>query len=234
MFDLASKYIFVLDDIQTYLLLSLAEEYVNGAEIQIRRIDRTRKDILKSLQSRLEFEQSKSRTHWNGQKRLFHDAHFYFICIGQISNCLEKLCSKLNNPKLQNIRSNFNKEFSREIRNDLEHIASRAIGKKKKGRREVDIGFIRDFKNFSGDNLTFNGKSYPVNKEELHKIKAIYRKIIAVIHKDYALRNAHFVNRFATEKHIEKIKKAKDIPDSELSDSDISEVLSQCGLDDFK
>ncbi|MBN2517729.1 MAG: hypothetical protein JXB14_02705, partial [Candidatus Altiarchaeota archaeon] len=33
---------------------------------------------------------------------------------------------------------------------------------------------------------------------------------------------------------IEKIKKAKDIPDSELSDSDISEVLSQCGLDDFK
>jgi len=208
MIDLASKYIFVLGDIQTYLLLSLVEEYVNGVEIQIRRIDRTRKDILKSLQSRLEFERTKSRTHWNRQKRLFHDTHFYFICIGQISECLEKLCGKMNNQKLNKIRSNLNKEFSHEIRNDLEHIASRAIGKKKKGRSEVDIGFVQDFKNFSGDKLTFNGKSYPVNKEQLHKIKSIYKKIIAVIHEDYALKNAHFVNSLATEKHIEKIMKA--------------------------
>ena len=84
MIDLASKYFFVLDDIQSYLLLSLVEEYVNGVEIQIRRIDRTRKDILKSLQSRHGFEKTKSKTFWNRQKRLFHDAHFYFICIGQI------------------------------------------------------------------------------------------------------------------------------------------------------
>ena len=71
MIDLASKYISVLGDIQTYILLSLIEEYVNGVEIQIRRIDRTRKDILKSLQPRLAFEKTKSKTLWNRQKRLF-------------------------------------------------------------------------------------------------------------------------------------------------------------------
>jgi hypothetical protein len=208
MFDIASKYIFVLDDLQTYLLLSIIEEYVNGLEIQIRRIDRTRKDILKSLQSQLEFEKTISKTHWDRHRRLFHDAHFYFICIGQISKSLEKLCKRMNNPKLHKIKSNFDKEFSREIRNDLEHIDSRAIGKKKIHRKEVNIGLIQDFKNFSGDNLTFNGKSYPVNKNELNKIKSTYKKIISVIHDDYALKDPHFVNRLVTEKHIEKITKA--------------------------
>ena len=208
MIDLASKYFFVLDDIQTYLLLSLIEEYVNGVEIQIRRIDRTRKDILKPLQSGQGFEKTKSKTFWNCQKRLFHDAHFYFICIGQISKSLEKLCGRMNNPKINKIKSNFDKNFSREIRNDLEHIDSRAIGKKRIGGKEIDIGFIHDFKNFSGDNLTFNGRSYPVTRDELNKIKSTYKKIISVIHEDYALKDSHFVNRSATEKYIEKITRA--------------------------
>ena len=208
MFDLASKYIFVLDDLQTYLLLSIIEEYVNGVEIQIRRIDRTRKDVRKSLQSRFEFEKTKSKTHWNRHRRLFHDAHFYFVCIGQISKSLEKLCIKMNNSKLYKIKSNFDKEFGREIRNDLEHIDSRAIGKKKIRGKEVNIGLIQDFKNFSGDNLTFNGKSYPVNRIELNKIRSTYKKIISVIHDDYAIKDLHFVNRLETEKYIEKITKA--------------------------
>jgi hypothetical protein len=208
MIDLASKYIFVLGDIQTYILLSLIEEYVNGVEIQIRRIDKTRRVILKSLKSRLTLEKTKSKTLWNSHKILFHDAHFYFICIGQISKSLEKLCERMNNPKLDKIRSNFDKQFSREIRNDLEHIDSRAIGKKKIRGKEIDIGFIQDFKNFSGDNLTFNGRSYPVNRNELNKIKSTYKKIISVIHEDYALKDPHFVNKLATEKHIEKITRA--------------------------
>jgi len=208
MFDLASKYIFVLDDIQTYLLLSIIEEYVNGVEIQIRRIDRTRKDILKSLQSRQEFEKTKKKTLWNRHKRVFHDAHFYFICIGQISKSLEKLSKKLQNPKINRIKSKFDKEFSREIRNDLEHIDSRAIGKKKIRGKEIDTGLVQDFKNFSGDNLTFGGKSYPVNKNELNKIKSIYKNIIFVIHEDYGLKDPYFVSRLETEKHIESITRA--------------------------
>lgn len=208
MFKLASKYIFVLNDIQSFLLLSLVEEYVNGAELQIQRIDRNRKTIIKTFQSQHNFEHTKLTTHQNCQRRIFHDAHFYFICIGQVSKCLDRLCKKLNNKRLHKINSKFKKAFSREIRNDLEHIDARAVGKKKKGRREVDIGFVRDFKNFSGDNLTLNGKSYPVNKETLNKLKSIYKKIIQVIHEDIALKDKNFVERSATDKYIEKVTKA--------------------------
>ena len=37
------------------------EEYVNGAELQIRRIDRTRKTIRKTFQSQQDFERIDSR-----------------------------------------------------------------------------------------------------------------------------------------------------------------------------
>lgn len=184
------------------------EEYVNGAELQIRRIDRTRKAIRKTFQSQQDFERTKWSTHKNRQQRIFYDAHYYFICIGQISKCLERLCNKLNNKELHKINSGFNREFRREIRNDLEHIDSRAVGKKKKGRKEIDIGVVRDFKNFRGDHLTFNGKSYPVNKEALNRLKSIYRKIIEVIHEDYALKDTNFVERLVRKEYIEKITKA--------------------------
>jgi hypothetical protein len=87
------------------------------------------------------------------------------------------------------------KTFSQEIRNDLEHIDARAVGLRKKGRRKVKIGNIQDFRNFSNDNLTFNGKSYPVNKESLNRLKDFYRRTMSVIHEDYALKDAFFCLR---------------------------------------
>lgn len=205
MIDLSSKYIFIFEDIQTYFLLSIIEEYVNGAELQIRRIERTRAIIRKAFLTYEGFSRTKTSTHTNRQRRLFHDAHFYFICLGQISKSLERLCNKLKNKNLHKINSEFKKEFSREIRNDLEHIDARAVGKKKKGRKEIDIGVVRDFKNFKGDQLTFNGKSYPVNKDALNRLKSIYRKIINVIHEDYALKDPNFVENSIRNKYIEKI-----------------------------
>jgi hypothetical protein len=56
MFDLASKYHFVFKDFQFNLLLMLMEEYVNGAELQIRRIDRTRKLVRKIFKSPMDIK----------------------------------------------------------------------------------------------------------------------------------------------------------------------------------
>lgn len=208
MLDQASKYIFVIGDIQSYLLLSLIEEYVNSAELQIRRIDRTRNAIRKSLDSDGAFEHTKLVTHFRRQRRLFHDAHFYFICIGQVNKSLGRLCKRLDNTRLKTMRTTFSKEFSQEIRNDLEHIDARAVGKKKKGSREVDIRFVQDFKNFAGENLTFNGKSYAVNKASLNRLKSIYRQIIRIIHEDYALKHANFVGNLIRDRQIAKVTKA--------------------------
>jgi len=148
MYDLASKYHFVFKDFQINLLLMLMEEYVNGAELQIRRIDRTRKLDRKTFQSPMDIENINRTTYRNSHLKIFCDAHFYFICIGQVSKCLERLSAELKNINLYKINSEFQKLFKREIRNDLEHIDARAVGKKKKGRKEVSIGRIRDFRSY--------------------------------------------------------------------------------------
>jgi hypothetical protein len=151
MYDLTSKYFFLFKDIQTYLLLHLIEEYVNGTEIQIHWIDRTRKYFQKYFQFyRTEGYINKSSFR-KRHLQLFCDVHFYFICVGQVSKCLERFCSELKNKNLFKINSEFQKVFQREIRNDLEHLDARAVGKKKKGGKEVSIGQIRDFKNLSND-----------------------------------------------------------------------------------
>lgn len=183
----------------------LIEEYVNGAELQISRIERTRrldKKRLSAIRSSKNINRSTSRKQ---NLKIFCDAHFYFICIGQVSKCLKKLCTKLKNKKLNKIYSEFQKTFSQKIRNDLEHIDDRAVGLIKKGRKEISIGHIQDFKNFNNDNLTFNGKAYPVNKESLKKLKDIYKRTIYVINEDYALKNPSFVYDMVSEKNLKKI-----------------------------
>jgi hypothetical protein len=206
MFNLTSKYFLVFkDNIQINLLLMLIEEYVNGAELQINRIERTRKVSQKTLSSARALKNINWTTYRKQHLKLFCDAHFYFICIGQVNKCLDQLCSKLKNRELNKVYSEYQKTFSQEIRDDLEHIAERAVGLKRKGRKTIKIGNIRDFKNFSNDNLTFNGKAYPVNKEALKKLKDYYRRIISVIHKDYALKDSSFVHNMANEKRTKKI-----------------------------
>ena len=205
MLNLASKYHFVFKDLQVNLLLMLIEEYVNGAELQITRIERTRKSVRNSLKSICNLEKANWETYRKQHLRMFCDAHFYFICIGQVSRCLDRLRAKLKNRKLEKIYSEFQKTFSQEIRNDLEHIDARAVGLKKKGRSEVKIGNIQDFRNFSNDNLTFNGKNYPVNKESLKKLKEFFQNTISVIHEDYALKAPFFVYDMEREKQLKRI-----------------------------
>jgi hypothetical protein len=205
MFDLTSKYHFVFSDMQINLLLMLIEEYVNGAELQISRIERTRRLDPKTLSSTRGLKNINWTTYRKQHLKIFCDAHFYFICIGQVNRCLKRLCTKLNNKNLNEIYSEFQKTFSQEIRNDLEHIDARAVGLKKKGRKEISIGHIQDFRNFNNDNLTFNGKAYPVNKESLKKLKDFYQRTISVIHEDYALKDPSFIYDMAREKNLKKI-----------------------------
>jgi hypothetical protein len=111
MYDLASKYIFAFKDSPIKLLLLLMEEYVNGAELQIRRIDRTRKMVHKEFQSLMEIKNVDRPNYRNRHLRIFCDSHFYFICIGQVSKCLERLCAELKNENLYKINSEFQKIF---------------------------------------------------------------------------------------------------------------------------
>jgi len=76
MFNLASKYVFVLKGQESYLLLVMLEKNVNGAIIQVGRVQRTRKRLAKMRDTK--------NLH-NNLQRLSLDAHFYFICIEQVN-----------------------------------------------------------------------------------------------------------------------------------------------------
>ena len=190
---------------QINILLMLIEEYVNGAELQISRIERTRRLEQKKLFATRSLNNFNWTTYRKQHLKIFCDAHFYFICIGQVNKCLKRLCAKLNNKNLYKIYVEFQKIFDQEIRNDLEHIDARAVGLKKRGRKEILIGQINDFKNFSNDKLTFNAKAYPVNKDSLRKLKKMYQRIISVIDEDYALKNPAYIGDMAREKHLKEV-----------------------------
>ena len=206
MYDLAQKYVFCLNNDQqntkrTFLLLFELENYINGAILQTARIERTRRSIDKRLRRKMDSIKESRHSQQSIKKdfsltRLHCDYHFYFICVSQVGKFLKRLCGVLNDRDLSEVYNKFEKIFDKDIRNHLEHLDERAIGKK----FQSDIGHISDFGNFSGDRFSFNGKEYPVNKEKLNELREIYNEIILVLYKNYASKNEDFLWREQSEK----------------------------------
>ena len=187
MINLADKYTRVLK-CPAPILLGLLEKFVNGALLQIRRVERASRTLNAPRRENDRFPRAT-------MARLFLDAHFYFICIGQANKSLRRLCEVLGNDELDVACRNFEAEFQQEIRNHLEHIDERAVGKlwSKDVDAEVARGWNRDFVTFRNDMLSFGGKLYPVNRGAAKRLREAYRRVISVIRKEYALKDAHFV-----------------------------------------
>lgn len=208
MYDLAHKFCFCLDSDpkqagKAFLLLYELENYVNGAIIQVTRIGRTRRFIDRKLHNITKLAKNRQYVPQNMKKdfshtRLHCDYHFYFICVGQIGKLLKRLCEVLGDPDLKKVYDKFEVQFDKEIRDSLEHLDERAVGKK--FRR--DIGNISDFGNFPGDRFSFDGKEYPVNREKLNELRQIYHEIIRVLYKNYGSRDEGFMWREQSERQI--------------------------------
>lgn len=213
MLDQAHKYVFVLkpplgtvkDDRDGFILLMFLEKFVNGALLQIKRVERTKRSTI----ARLNRGQRKFPT--AAMEQLFMDAHFYFICIGQVNKFLKQLARCLDNPKLKKLRSEFEQDFRQEIRNHLEHLDERVVGRHVKGGKLVDAApeivsaWKQDFVNFRGDKLSFGGKQYAVNAEAAKRLRGFHMRVIAVIREDYALKDRRFVADEMREKDLRKI-----------------------------
>ena len=150
------------------LLLIHLEHYVNGAIMQTGRLERTRKVIDKKLREEIASIRTtkdipKSRKQDFSLLRLYCDYHFYFTCIGQINKLLKRLVEELRDSDLKSVFDKFKRLFAKDIRDDLEHIDERVIGKKGKD----NIKPISDWGNFYGDRLSFAGREYAVNRESL-------------------------------------------------------------------
>jgi len=176
------------------LLLLELENYVNGAIMQTARLERSRRAIDKKLRETMNSIKDAKYTNKSSKKdfslvKLHCDYHFYFICIGQISKFLKRLCEELSDPDLKRVYTKLKRRFDKDVRNDLEHLDERAIGMK----RKQYIGHISDFGNFPGDSFSFNGKEFPVNKGKLKELTQIYEEVIDVLYKNYGSKDPHFV-----------------------------------------
>lgn len=209
MFDLASKYSFSLDKnkekaIRCFLLLYNLEKYVNGAIIEMRRLNRTRQAIRKDIQESLKE---------GGRRKNFHltylanDTHFYFVCIDKVYKLLSGLAIELNDADIKELAKKVRKTFDiKTVRNHLEHIDDRSLGfltlkDKRKGVRKP----ISDFGNFVSNNFSFNGKTFPSGKNSLIELKQTYKDLIEALNRKYASKDPSFVWRQQAEERYKKI-----------------------------
>lgn len=203
MFDLATKYCFYLDsdpskNMELFLLLCNLEKYVNGAIIEMHRIEKTRNNIDKRL-----LDMAKTSTFKKGIFSLTFlscDTHFYFICIDKCYKLIKRLSSELDDQEIKKLKTKLDKVFNiTTIRNHLEHVEDRCKGYLSKQDKSENIKKpINDFGNFVGDDFSFNNKIYPINKDSLEELKNIYLDLIVIIDKK-ARKNPNFVERTEAE-----------------------------------
>jgi hypothetical protein len=215
MFDLVTKYCFYLDkdrgkSLELFLLLHTLEKYVNGAIIEMNRLEKTRKFITKKLAD------LRSKGYRSSKQKDFQltylgcDTHFFFICIDKCYKLIRQLSLELNDQDIKKLKTRLNKIFDiATVRNHLEHIEDRCKGylspKDKKKRKKTNI---QDFGNFVGNDFSFNYKKFPSNKKSLEELKNIYRDLIKILHNKYASKDPGFVERMKAEERVKLIQGA--------------------------
>ena len=209
MFDLATKYSFHLDkdggkSLELFLLLHTLEKYVNGAIIEMNRLEKTRKSITKKL---ADLRGGGYRSPKQKDFQLTYlacDTHFFFICIDKCYKLISQLSVELNDQDIKRLRMRLNRIFDiATVRNHLEHIEDRCRGylslKDKTKRKKTNI---QDFGNFAGNDFSFNNKKFPSNKKSLEELKDIYQDLIKILHDKYASKDPSFVERMRSEERI--------------------------------
>lgn len=215
MFDIATKYCFHLDkdnakSSELYLLLLFLERYVNGAIIEMNRLEKTRRDIDKGLLSLRNMETYQKPRNKNFQLTyLSCDTHFFFICIDKCYKLITQFSLELNDVEIEKLKTRLNKIFDIVlIRNHFEHIEDRCKGYlSRKDKTKNRQKHISDFGNFIGDDFSFNNKKFQTNRKSLKELKDIYQDLIKILHNKYASRDPGFIERIAQEKRFKLIQK---------------------------
>lgn len=206
MFDLASKYSFSLDKnrekgIKCLLLLYYLENYVNGAIIQMRRLNRIRKAIKKDIQNSLKSLTKRKSFHLT---YLANDTHFYFICIDKVYKLITAFGKELDDSDISSLAIKLDNVFCINIvRNHLEHIEHRCLGRfprEEKGKiAKNDLG------NFISDDFSFGGKKFPSGVGSVNELKKIYTDILEILERKYASQDPGFVWRQQSEERYKQI-----------------------------
>lgn len=204
MFDVASKYGLYLDktnqkrNLRLFLLLQNLEKYVNGAAIEVRRLNRTRQTINRRMQDLF-----RGNTTRNIEKKdhsltyLAVDTHSFFVFVDKIYKLLGALAEELGDVNVgalvQTLEDNIDIQ---KVRNHLEHIDRRCLGflTLSDEKRELRT-HISDFGNFAGDNFSFDGKQFPSGTGIMRVLNTVYTDLIDILEREYAKKDPLFILR---------------------------------------
>ena len=202
MFDIATKFAFSLDRknqrgaLKLFCLLYFLEKYVNSAEIEMRRLTRTRQSFKRRMEGAVK---AKTLPKKNFKLTYLHaDTHFYFICIDKAYKLIFALAKELKDIDIEKLATKLHKTFDiKAARGHLEHIEQRCLGRfPREDKRKV---LKSDLGNFIGDNFSFAGQKFPSDKDSLLALKGIYIELIGILTRKYALKDPHFVRRLQSE-----------------------------------
>lgn len=233
MYDLAGRYCFHLDqdgtkDGELFLLLLSLEDYVNGAIIEMSRLERTRRRLAEEWRARTLARELRERRRLAGEQDLgqnmrtprkrqkkfqltyLHcDTHFFFICIDKCWKLINQLSQELNDKEIGELAAELDEVFDiTTIRNHLEHIDDRCEGYLNIKDRDRHMKKpISDFGNFVGDSFSFNGKEFRSDRRSLEKLEKIYLGLIGILD-DRARKDPEFVKEMEMEESNELIMKA--------------------------
>lgn len=207
MFDLATKYTFHLDknsqkSMELYLLLSTLETYVNGSTLEMKRLEKVRKNMAKEFGILRNGKQLNFNKRKNDFIYLACDTHFFFLCIDKCYKLIGQLAIELSDTDVEKLKVKVDTLFDiTTIRNHLEHIEQRCVGYiNPHDERNKIKTHILDFGNFVGDNFSFNGKKFPSNRKSLEELKQVYKDLVKILHHKYALKDPNFVQKIVRDK----------------------------------
>lgn len=206
MFDLALKYSFSLDKnkdkaIRCFLLLYYFENYVNGAIIQMRRLNRIRKAIKKDIQNSLKSLTKRKSFHLT---YLANDTHFYFICIDKVYKLITAFGKELDDSDISSLAIRLDNVFCINIvRSHLEHIEQRCLGRFP--RAEKGKIAKNDLGNFIGEDFSFGGRKFPSGVGSINELKKIYTDLLEILERKYASQDPGFIWRQQSEERHRQI-----------------------------
>lgn len=173
MFDEAIYYTFRIKSPKAGIIFLFIEKYVNAGIKQYKRIKQCKDEISRSKTPR-EFKEP--------LQNIFFEIHFYLVCWDKVYCLFLKFCEIVGDARLKAIKDKYIKDFEKysEVRNHLEHIDERLVGKT----RGKKAKFPGDLGNLSGDYYTFWGYRYYVGEKSVEKLKEFYLDLLRLIKTD--------------------------------------------------
>jgi len=152
----------ISNTLETSIVLSVLEKYVNGTILQWNRIQADKRALPGPGTG---IDRTLMQT-------LFLDIHFYFICYDKVQNLIAHLAEIDGDSELNNLWQILKPKFKpfNDARNHLEHIETR-----------MEKKYLHDLGNLKNDTFSFGGECFDISASGLKILTNAYEQVIDIL-----------------------------------------------------